>query len=48
METNILTYTAKDFKSDQQVRWCPGWGLRYCEQLAKVMADLGVPPHKQQ
>ncbi len=47
METNILTYTAKDFKSDQQVRWCPGCGdYAIVNSLQKVMADLGVPPHK--
>ncbi|HHT21926.1 MAG TPA: 2-oxoacid:ferredoxin oxidoreductase subunit beta [Bacteroidales bacterium] len=47
METKILTYTAKDFKSDQQVRWCPGCGdYAIVNSLQKVMADLGVPPHK--
>ena len=26
MEAIKLEYTPKDFKSDQQVRWCPGCG----------------------
>lgn len=47
METTKTTYTAKDFKSDQQLRWCPGCGdYAIVNSLQKVMADLGVPPHK--
>ena len=39
-------YTAKDFKSDQYVRWCPGCGDHaLLNSLQKAMADLGVPPH---
>lgn len=49
METTQSTkiqYTAKDFKSDQYVRWCPGCGdYAVLNSLQKVMADLGVPPH---
>ena len=26
MAENQNTYTAKDYKSDQEVRWCPGCG----------------------
>lgn len=46
-KTDKTMYTAKDFKSDQAVRWCPGCGdhavLNY---LHKVMADASIPPHK--
>jgi 2-oxoglutarate ferredoxin oxidoreductase subunit beta len=49
METtkiSTLPYTAKDFKSDQYVRWCPGCGdYAVLNTLQKVMADLGVEPH---
>ncbi len=35
--------TAKDFKSDQEVRWCPGCGdYSILAQMQKVLADLGV------
>lgn len=48
MNTSIIKqYTAKDFKSDQYVRWCPGCGdYAVLNTLQKVMADLGVPPHE--
>ena len=40
-------YTAKDFKSDQYVRWCPGCGDHaILNSLHKAMAALGVAPHK--
>ena len=35
--------TAKDYKSDQQVRWCPGCGdYAILNQMQKVFADLGI------
>ena len=49
MESNISTvkYAAKDFKSDQYVRWCPGCGdYAVLNTLQKVMAEIGVPPHQ--
>ena len=48
MDTStIQQYTAKDFKSDQYVRWCPGCGdYAVLNTLQKVMAELGVPPHE--
>ncbi|MEI7501851.1 MAG: 2-oxoacid:ferredoxin oxidoreductase subunit beta [Paludibacter sp.] len=49
MESNISTvkYVAKDFKSDQYVRWCPGCGdYAVLNTLQKVMAEIGVPPHQ--
>jgi len=39
--------TAKDFATDQEVRWCPGCGdyaILKCVQ--KVMADIGADPDK--
>jgi 2-oxoglutarate/2-oxoacid ferredoxin oxidoreductase subunit beta len=40
------TYTALDFKSDQQVRWCPGCGDHaILNSIQKAMTELGVPPH---
>ena len=46
-ETIKIQYTAKDFKSDQYVRWCPGCGdYAVLSSLQKVMADLGVAPHQ--
>lgn len=39
-------YTAKDFKSDQYVRWCPGCGDHaFLASLQKAMAELGIAPH---
>lgn len=45
METKTK-FEAKDFKSDQYVRWCPGCGdhaVLTC--LHKAMAERGVAPH---
>ena len=43
----IQQYTAKDFKSDQYVRWCPGCGDHaVLNVLQKTMAELGIPPHE--
>ena len=45
MENKV--YTAKDYKSDQYVRWCPGCGDHaIVNTLQKAMAELGVPPHQ--
>lgn len=46
-DTLALQYQAKDFKSDQYVRWCPGCGdhaLLSC--LQKAMSQLNIEPHK--
>lgn len=44
-ETKI--YTAKDFKSDQAVRWCPACGdYAILNVMQKVLAELGVEPSK--
>jgi len=42
-----MNYEAKDYKSDQYVRWCPGCGdhaVLNC--LHRAMAKLGVPPYQ--
>ncbi len=40
---SLPTLTAKDFASDQEVRWCPGCGdYSILAQMKKVMAGLGV------
>ncbi len=45
METK--QYIAKDFKSDQYVRWCPGCGDHaIVNVLQKSMAELGIAPHQ--
>lgn len=39
-------YTAKDFQSDQDVRWCPGCGdYSILAQVQRVMPTLNVPKH---
>ncbi|MDR3309519.1 MAG: 2-oxoacid:ferredoxin oxidoreductase subunit beta, partial [Tannerella sp.] len=41
------TYEAKDYKSDQNVRWCPGCGDHATlNSLHKAMAKIGVPPYQ--
>ena len=40
-------YTAKDFKSDQEVRWCPGCGDHgILASVQKALAELGIPKEK--
>jgi 2-oxoglutarate ferredoxin oxidoreductase subunit beta len=42
-----VKYTAKDFQSDQDVRWCPGCGdYSILAQTQRIMPDLGIPRHK--
>ena len=39
-----LNYTIKDFKSENEVRWCPGCGdYAIMNSVQKTMADLGIP-----
>lgn len=47
MENEIKSaYVAADYKSDQQVRWCPGCGDHaVLNVLHKAMAEVGVAPH---
>jgi 2-oxoglutarate ferredoxin oxidoreductase subunit beta len=42
--SSLPTLTAKDFASDQDVRWCPGCGdYAILAQMKKVCATLGIP-----
>ncbi len=42
-----LTLTAKDFKSDQEVRWCPGCGdYAILAAVQSFMPELGFPREK--
>lgn len=42
--TTIPTLTAKDFATDQEVRWCPGCGdYSILAQVQKIMPTLGIP-----
>jgi len=39
-----IKYTPKDFKSDQEVRWCPGCGDHgILNSVQRAMAELGYP-----
>src|SRR5213594_493766 len=45
-QTPTRQYTAKDFQSDQDVRWCPGCGdYSILAQVQRVMPELNVPRH---
>lgn len=40
-------YTPKDFKSDQEVRWCPGCGNHaVLNAVQRALAELGIPKEK--
>lgn len=44
---STVKYTAKDFSSDQDVRWCPGCGdYSILAQVQRIMPDLNVPKEK--
>jgi 2-oxoglutarate ferredoxin oxidoreductase subunit beta len=43
-DTATAQLTAKDFSTDQEVRWCPGCGdYSILAQVQKVMPTLGIP-----
>lgn len=48
MNDTVLTkYTFKDFKSDQEIRWCPGCGDHaVLSSVQKALAELGIPKEK--
>lgn len=47
MEIAELKLSPKDFKSDQEVRWCPGCGDHaVLNAVQKAMADLEIPKEK--
>ena len=44
---NEIALSAKDFTTDQEVRWCPGCGdYAILKAVRKVLADIGRPPHE--
>ncbi|OQB61927.1 MAG: 2-oxoglutarate oxidoreductase subunit KorB [Bacteroidetes bacterium ADurb.Bin145] len=46
-ENRTLNYTPKDFKSDQEVRWCPGCGDHaVLSAVQKALSELGIPKEK--
>ena len=46
-ETNSIQLTPKDFKSDQEVRWCPGCGDHaVLNSVQKALVELGIPREK--
>jgi len=46
-DTAVTKYTAKDFKSDQEVRWCPGCGDHaVLSSVQRALAEMGIPKEK--
>jgi 2-oxoglutarate ferredoxin oxidoreductase subunit beta len=46
-ETQVNKYVPKDFKSDQEVRWCPGCGDHaVLNSVQKALTELGIPKEK--
>ncbi len=44
MTTELPVFTAKDFASDQEIRWCPRCGdYSILAQMKKVLPTLGIP-----
>lgn len=42
-----INYTVKDFKSENEVRWCPGCGdYAIMNAVQRTMAGLGIPKEK--
>ncbi|HUG69703.1 MAG TPA: 2-oxoacid:ferredoxin oxidoreductase subunit beta [Pirellulaceae bacterium] len=47
MTTQLPVLKAKDFESDQDVRWCPGCGdYSILAQMKKMLPSMGVPREK--
>ncbi len=47
VDVELAKLTAKEYASDQDVRWCPGCGdYSILAQTKKVMAQLGIPKEK--
>lgn len=45
METEV--YTAKDFISDQEVKWCPGCGdYSILKQMQSILPEINIPKEK--
>jgi len=46
-ELQTYQYTPRDFKSDQEVRWCPGCGDHaVLNAVQKALSELGIPKEK--
>ena len=46
-KSDIIQITARDFKSDQEVRWCPGCGDHaVLSAVQKALPELGIPKEK--
>lgn len=46
-ETTVIKYTPKDFKSDQEVRWCPGCGDHaVLSSVQRALVELQIPKEK--
>lgn len=46
-ELSTYQYTPRDFKSDQEVRWCPGCGDHaILNAVQKALTELGIPKEK--
>lgn len=46
-EPQALQYAPKDFKSDQEIRWCPGCGDHaVVNAVQKALSELGIPKEK--
>ncbi len=47
MDEASIRYTAKDFKSDQEIRWCPGCGDHaVLSSVQRALAEMGIPREK--
>jgi 2-oxoglutarate/2-oxoacid ferredoxin oxidoreductase subunit beta len=47
IQSKTNKYTARDFQSDQETRWCPGCGdYSILAQTQRIMPDIGIPKHK--
>ncbi len=47
METDINQVSPKDFKSDQEVRWCPGCGDHaVLSAVQKALSEMNIPKEK--
>ena len=45
--TEMVKLTAKDFATDQEVRWCPGCGdYAVLKAVQRTMPELGADPSK--
>ncbi len=43
MQEEIQTYTAKDFASDKEVKWCPGCGdYSILKQVQSILPEIGI------